>query len=410
MKLVLSDYTIKKLHRMVEIELKGESVTNKARFTEMCKKTIFMISQKWSMNLLIGQKEWVNIHNKEVKLLCRFRSKKYTMFAPDIMKMFVDYKILAVKTNEYGFASYKASNLGKNTFSKAFKIITPDDITLQIEDISLEEQDHLEVSPKYRGQLENIYRTSIDERAIQFIENMYRNGEISAKKYYIISSSIISFNNKSIYFTVSSAGRLYTSFATLSNELMKFINPIDGEDLYEIDCANNQPLLLNTIIDHPQFKEACEKGTLYESLMPLVGTREETKNFMFKKILFGNSKIGKKNSIILDKVYPGLSEKINEHKFDFEDVKQKGYVLDYVSDEIRGELKNIIDKRYLWFKLQEKESSIFINCVTNTDIYSITRHDSIVCKESDIEYFKTELQKGFTEKGLKATLKVTKLN
>src|SRR5690606_2205386 len=105
---------------------------------------------------------------------------------------------------------------------------------------------------------------------------------LNDEKIYEFIVDAIKINVESLWFSVSSTGRFYNSFSNLSKTALPFIVSKSKKKLVEIDAANAQPLMLNTLIDDTKFKTSCENGRYYDDIAEANNlTRPQVKSQMF---------------------------------------------------------------------------------------------------------------------------------
>lgn len=179
------------------------------------------------------------------------------------------------------------------------------------------------------------------------------------------------------FFKESSTGRLYTSIANLPSIMIPYMT-LYGKPVKELDAANSQPLLLSGLLNNSKFKKDCEEDKFYSTCAEELGmTRMEFKLYSYKKIFFNEKAISPKLVEKLERVYPGIGAEINK---------------------IKSESK-------LWELLQGLESKIWINTSLKFIFPVLTRHDSVLVWENNIEEVRNELLKEYKKYNLNPTLK-----
>jgi hypothetical protein len=187
----------------------------------------------------------------------------------------------------------------------------------------------------------------------------------------------IKFNSGNIWFKLSDEGRFYTSITNMSHTAIPFLL-MNKRKLESVDISNNQPLLLNLLINHPQYKKDTEDGIFYQKIMSEFKiTKQVSKLWVYKS--FFNDKEIKSGKFFqyLNKNYNGLVEMINN-------LKQ--------TTKIANELQKI-------------EAEIIVNTMGNMDYPKLLRHDQVLCHN---EYFIdtiNALNEIYKSKGLKVKLK-----
>ncbi len=177
--------------------------------------------------------------------------------------------------------------------------------------------------------------------------------------------------DKHIYFHFDSYGRMHTNFTILKSFIRKNFLKIDGEDVFEVDIKNSQPLFLTKVIDNHElnfmvdadeynlFKFLTIKGYLYQYLMDefKVKDKREVKMIIYK-VFFGRNRT--KEDKLFRSVFPTIFEFIRSYK------------------------KERADYKALAYELQRSESNLIFNDVIKEiivlypEIRLFTIHDSIV--------------------------------
>lgn len=238
---------------------------------------------------------------------------------------------------------------------------------------------------KYRKLIDDLYLVNIDLEKLYFhldqsIGLPYSNktdSPLTPAKAYSLKIQALKINMGIHFFSVSSTGRIYSSIANLPTVILPFLE-LHNEKVVEIDAVNSQPLLLAGMINHPQFKADVENGCFYEKMAESMGiNRQEFKLKSYRWIFFNENKIGSVWQERLDAVYPGLTQQINKLKAE----------------------------RPLWFSLQQMEANIWIKVAQKQLVPVITRHDSILIKESMVNTIKKQIIKEYKKRNLKVSLK-----
>lgn len=237
---------------------------------------------------------------------------------------------------------------------------------------------YLKTIKSHRKLIEDSYRAKIN---IGEYSRWLNTCDISEGKKYEFLINAIKINAGHQFFTVTSTGRFYNSWANLSKTALPFVT-IDGEQTICIDAKNAQPLYLTKLIRHKELKRVVESGRFYEEMMKKIKLgREETKQFVYREILFKRMKMKSSIAKLLDSRFKGLSSKIDKFK-----------------------LTPLEDESTLWFKLQSIESSIWIECALSLPVVTLTRHDSIIVKIKHSELAEEMIKAKHEKKGLNVTL------
>lgn len=242
-----------------------------------------------------------------------------------------------------------------------------------------------ENSHQYLKLIEDLYLTKIDlTRFYSDIDQMIgmpyskkTTAVLTPAKIYSLKLQALKINLGLHFFSVSSTGRVYSSIANLPTIMISYLT-LNNESVTEIDATNSQPLLLSSLVNHSKFTRDVESGVFYETMAESMGiTRHEFKMKSYRWIFFNDNQIGSVWTKRLDKVYPGLANQINEIKK--------------------------TDK--LWFLLQKAEADIWIKIALKQPDPVLTRHDSILITDNEIESIKKQLKTEYKKRGMKVTLK-----
>jgi len=224
--------------------------------------------------------------------------------------------------------------------------------------------------------------------------------------------SIAALNNQDYYASISKTnGRLNTTISNLKSEFISngYIT-LGGEKLLDIDLSNSQPCLLSyflsdtnkacetfpllnkeyqipnfesTSTTYNLFKEKASNGQIYEYISETAGMDRQTAKMLFLKTLFSKPKYSRTKT--LKQLFPDVFEWINQFKMD-----------------------NGCHKK-MAIMLQKLESEIFIKHIyktLNDEKYTVfTKHDSIVCKQSQMEEIKDRVESILNGFGIEHLLK-----
>ena len=176
--------------------------------------------------------------------------------------------------------------------------------------------------------------------------------------------------------------RLDSNFTNMDSRLLQII--LEDNNLVQIDLANSQFAILANLLpetlsskDTELFKEKVKEGKFYEFIRSRlkISSRKEAKQSTFE-MLFSSYK---NKSPRIDKVNQALPE-----------------LMDFIKDY---KIKNGSNKFAIW--LQQYESDIFIDGVLNSlhrkRIFALSKHDSIICKKSDLDKVLPVIEKVFSK-------------
>ena len=210
-------------------------------------------------------------------------------------------------------------------------------------------------------------------KSIFYLDNLKdRDNDIYNRNRY----SVECINDKHIFYHFDNYGRMHTNFTILKSFIRKNCLLINGEQTYEIDIKNSQPLFLTKIIEDSNtrwvkedefelFKYLTMNGMYYQYIMDYLGTNDKVAvKEMTYKVLFGKNAANSKADKIFIKLFPTIHNFIKLYKKEYKDYK------------------------ILAYDLQKAESNLIFNKIikevmnTYPDVKMITIHDSIVIPES----------------------------
>ena len=211
------------------------------------------------------------------------------------------------------------------------------------------------------------------DKSIFYLDNLKdRDNDIYNRNRY----SVECINDKHIFYHFDNYGRMHTNFTILKSFIRKNCLLINGEQTYEIDIKNSQPLFLTKIIEDSGtrwvkedefelFKYLTMNGMYYQYIMDYLETNDKVAvKEMTYKVLFGKNASNSKADKIFIKLFPTIHNFIKLYKREYKDYKVLAY------------------------DLQKAESNLIFNKIikevmnTHPEIKMITIHDSIVIPES----------------------------
>jgi hypothetical protein len=195
-----------------------------------------------------------------------------------------------------------------------------------------------------------------------------------------------------IYATIGANGRLFSNISSLPTPLLSFIK-IEGENLASIDVKNCQMMIMgkwirdkmkeepdggnSSVLSKQRFADFASTGKIYELVQEIAGleTRSEAKVATFRA-LYSSHRSKSKVKTALTQEFPGLVEYLDALK------KQHG-------------------KAFLANEMQKMESGIMVNRILH-DLLSMgykvfSKHDSILCKHSQVEEVREIMTKMLNE-------------
>lgn len=211
------------------------------------------------------------------------------------------------------------------------------------------------------------------DKSIFYLDNLKdRDNDIYNRNRY----SVECINDKHIFYHFDNYGRMHTNFTILKSFIRKNCLLINGEQTYEIDIKNSQPLFLTKIIEDSStrwvkeeefelFKYLTMNGMYYQYIMDYLETTDKVMvKEMTYKVLFGKNASNSKADKIFIKLFPTIHNFIKLYKIEHKDYKVLAY------------------------DLQKAESNLIFNKIIkevmnyHPEIKMITIHDSIVIPES----------------------------
>ena len=205
-----------------------------------------------------------------------------------------------------------------------------------------------------------------------------------------------------IYCSPDKYGRRHHNLTSFKRELKNGLY-VPGLELIEIDIANSQPFLLNTILTHDtpdarEYLNLTSKGLLWDIFKDqcnYTGSKEDFKQDTFHAVFYSHPRsILGNNDVLLNirntfkRQFPGVYDQILK-------LKRNNY-------------------KYLSREMQRVESGLMIDNVCNQlmkdNRYFIPVHDSIITDKSNIEYVQHQIKMTFKNKyGLSPTIKADPL-
>ncbi len=256
----------------------------------------------------------------------------------------------------------------------------------------LEKQDidNNSINPDVKRKLvDDLFHIQIEfDKAIFFLDSTLQDVDIYNRNKY----SVECINDKHIFYHFDNYGRMHTNFTILKSFIRKNCLLIDGEETFEIDIKNSQPLFLCKLIEnhglnivnsdeYELFRFLTYSGKFYQYLIDNSSYTEKktVKKFIYK-VFFGKN-FNSKADNLFKSLFPTIHQFIKYYK------KEKG------------------DYRILAHDLQNLESNLIFNKIVKELMYIypeiriITVHDSIIC---NLKYrkivenvFNTNLKKEF---------------
>ena len=207
------------------------------------------------------------------------------------------------------------------------------------------------------------------DRSIFYLDNL-NNQDIDI--YNRNKYSVECINDKHIFYHFDNYGRMHTNFTILKSFIRKNCLLINGEETYEIDINNSQPLFLTKIItdtdtkwvkedEFELFKYLTLNGKYYQYVMDYLKTTDKgSVKEMTYKVLFGKNASNSKADKVFQELFPSIHYFIKLYKREHKDYKILAY-------ELQRAESNLIFNKII------KEIMIFY-----PEIKLVTVHDSII--------------------------------
>lgn len=225
--------------------------------------------------------------------------------------------------------------------------------------------------------INDLYSVKIDfERSIFYLDSL-RNEDIDI--YNRNRYSVESINDKHIFYHFDSYGRMHTNFTILKSFIRKNCLLIDGDETFEIDIKNSQPLFLSKLIEDSKsrwvdpdefrlFSLLVQGGNYYQYLIDNLKLRNkiEAKELTYK-VLFGQNRFNSKSDKLFSSIFPTIHNFIKLYKNENNDYK------------------------ILAHHLQRAESNLIFNKIIrrlhleDSDVKVVTVHDSIIASRKHKE-------------------------
>ena len=207
------------------------------------------------------------------------------------------------------------------------------------------------------------------DRSIFYLDNI-NNQDIDI--YNRNKYSVECINDKHIFYHFDNYGRMHTNFTILKSFIRKNCLLINGEETYEIDINNSQPLFLTKIItdtdtkwvkeeEFELFKYLTLNGKYYQYVMDYLKTTDKgAVKEMTYKVLFGKNASNSKADKVFQELFPSIHYFIKLYKREHKDYKILAY-------ELQRAESNLIFNKII------KEIMIYY-----PEIKMVTVHDSII--------------------------------
>lgn len=247
-----------------------------------------------------------------------------------------------------------------------------DNILLKKSKTFIDTEEKSNILPEVKAKLiKDLYSVEIDfQNAIFYLDSTTDN-DIYNKNKYVVES----IHDNHIFYHFDAYGRLHTNFTILKSHIRKNCLLINGEETFEKDISNSQPLFLyklirdndTIIVDDNElklFKSLTMSGDFYQYVIDKSGlqiNKRDIKELIYK-VLFGRN-YNTKSDRLFKKIFPTIHTFIKAYKTEEGDYRKMAYGLQ------RAESNLIFNK--IIKKIMELYPEIII----------ITVHDSIICSK-----------------------------
>jgi hypothetical protein len=225
------------------------------------------------------------------------------------------------------------------------------------------------ILPEVKQKLvDDLFHIQIDyEKSIFFLDSTMQEVDIYNKNKY----SVDAIKDQHIFYHFDSYGRMHTNFTILKSFIRKNCLMIDGEDTYELDIKNSQPLFLTKLMiqeglpdidlnEFELFRYLTTQGKFYQYLIDNSNIKDKPKmKELVYKVFFGKN-YKNKSDLTFKMLFPTIHNFIKIYK-----MRSKDY-------------------RSLSHELQRAESNLIFNKIIKEIMYIcpevklVTIHDSIV--------------------------------
>jgi len=221
--------------------------------------------------------------------------------------------------------------------------------------------------------INDLYAVQIDfDRSIFYLDSL-KNEDIDV--YNRNKYSVESINDKHIFYHFDSYGRMHTNFTILKSFIRKNCLLIDGDETFEIDIKNSQPLFLSKLIEDSKsrwvdenelrlFSLLVQGGNYYQYLIDnlKLKCKSDAKELTYK-VLFGQNRFNSKSDKLFSSIFPTIHNFIKLYKNENKDYK-------ILAQDLQRDESNLIFNRII--------KRIHIE---DSDIKVITVHDSIIASK-----------------------------
>lgn len=225
-------------------------------------------------------------------------------------------------------------------------------------------------------------------RSIFYLDNVKEDIDVYNRNKY----SVECINDKHIFYHFDNYGRFHTNFTILKSFIRKNCLLINGEETYEMDIINSQPLFLSKLICdfeskwvNPDelylFRSLTIAGNYYKYIMDNTGMDKKSVKELTYKVLFGRNGYNSKSDKIFSALFPTIHYFIKLYKSENNNYK-------ILAHELQKSESNLIFNKIIRKILQDMP-----------EINILTVHDSIIVpisyKDRALSIFRNEIDKEF---------------
>lgn len=334
-----------------------------------------------------------NSYNLSALILKKKYGHKYNLYIDYLL----ENKIIYLTSNYCVGKKAKTYQLSERIiYGEIKRYVSKDKVLLKkyIENVSQIEDSDFErnsIDKDIKKKLvDDLFHVKIDyDKSIFYLDNTSQDRDIYNRNKY----SVECVNDKHIFYNFDSYGRFHSNFTILKSFIRKNCLMIDGEETYEIDIKNSQPLFLSKLIndvnskwvnseEYELFKYLTVNGKYYQYLMDnlKIKNKGDAKEITYK-VLFGKNASNSSADKEFRKIFPTIHNFIKLYK------------------------KECNDYKVLAHDLQKSESNLIYNKIVRQimtlypEVRLITVHDSIICplsrKDEILTIFNNALHEEF---------------
>lgn len=421
---------LNKVSKLIDLEINKKT---EDKYLNLSQEQKYKLSLRLQELYLFIYNKSLLIDNEEISISSKYLEKFDLEFtktkdgirprfrAKELIMILFNSKLLINIGNHLAGVYSKSYTINRDLYYDLFEDFF-DDIDID-EDLVYNNECKIDTNPKYKNLINNIKKVDLDiDQLYDYLMNNrnnvikidYNNGELEEIRLnvqkiqeYLIHA--LRFKTGKIFFTTGNTGRVYHTLSIMPSIVFNQLK-LNNKELLSIDITNAQPLFLSLLIDNQSFKESCLEGRFYDDIVDYchnndiytdyskIEVRNVIKKLTFKYMLFdviepyklkeeykkSSKQIFFEN--IINNIFPNLINQIDELK-----------------------LQSYYNYNTIAATLQIMESDIFVNEFTTEKKFFISKHDEIVCKMEDGDYFVKKIYELFDNKyGIKPPIKINK--